>query len=665
MEAKPRAASHRPPAATPSATAGSLHPAKWGFFSPAMWVCLALIAVNVAVYAPVVHHEFTNYDDPEYVRLNPHLSGGLTWRNISWALTTGYQSYWHPLTWMSHMLDVQLYGLNPGPHHATNLLLHIANTILLLGLLHRMTGALGRSAFVAGLFAVHPLQVESVAWVSERKTLLSTLLWMLTLWAYVDYARRPRFARYLIVLFLFALGLMAKPMLVTLPFVLLLLDYWPLRRVPLGTPPSENQRPVSQLVLEKLPLLALAITSSVVTIVTQQRVGAVAGLDVLPLSSRIANALVAYTAYLGKMLWPARLAVFYPFQTLPAWQVAGAVAVLVVVSALVLRAAARHSYLLVGWLWFLGTLVPVIGLVQAGTQSMADRYAYIPFIGLFIMVAWGVPDLLAARRAIAATKSRSDATTGRGGDWGDAAKNRRGLRRMPLREVALPVAAALVILLCAIRAAGQVRYWQDSSTLWTHALAVTTDNYRAHNNLGNALADQGKVSEAIAQYSEALRILPNFVDAHSNLGIVLADQGRLDEAIAHYREALRGYPGFAEAHLNLGAALASERKIGEAITEYSQALRIRPDYADAHYNLANALASQGKIDEAIAHYREAVSISPGFALAHSNLGMLLARQGKVGQAIPEFSEALRINPNDPTARRALDQLTNRSGGSGR
>ena len=617
----------------PCAAADSAHTsARWGLFSPAMWVCLALIAVNVAVYAPVVHHQFTNYDDPEYVRLNPHLSAGVTWRNVSWALTTGYQSYWHPLTWMSHMLDVQLYGLNPGPHHAVNLLLHIANTILLFGLLHRMTRALGRSAFVAVLFAVHPLQVESVAWVAERKTLLSTLLWMLTLWAYVAYVRRPRLTRYLIALLLFALGLMAKPMLVTLPFVLLLLDYWPLRRLSLDASRSENQRSVSQLVLEKLPLLALAVASSIVTIVTQQRVGAVAGLDVLPLSSRVANALVSYTAYLGKMLWPARLAVFYPFQTLPAWQVAGAAAGLAVVSALVFRVAARHPYLLVGWLWFLGTLVPVIGLVQAGTQSMADRYAYISFIGLFIMLAWGVPDLLAHR---------------------------------PVAQVVLPAAAALAILACAVTAAGQVRYWQDSSTLWMHALAVTTDNYRARNNLGNALADQGKVSEAIAQYSEALRILPNFVDAHSNLGILLADQGRLDEAIAHYREALRGYPGFAEAHLNLGAALASQRKIAEAIAEYSEALRLRPDYADAHYNLANALASQGKIDEAIAHYREAVSISPGFALAHNNLGMLLVREGKVGQAIPEFSEALRINPQDATARRALDQLTNRSGGSGR
>jgi tetratricopeptide (TPR) repeat protein len=585
------------------------HSTAWSAFSgQARWVCLALIAANLIVYASVWHHGFVNFDDDDYVTANPVVLRGLTWHGVAWAFTTEHAVNWHPLTWLSHMLDVQLFGLDPGPHHLTNLLFHIANTLLLFGLLNRMTGALGRSAFVAGLFAVHPLHVESVAWVAERKDVLSTFFWMLTLWAYVEYVkrpdlRRPGLRRYAAVLLFFALGLMAKQMLVTLPFVLLLLDFWPLGRVGMGSNPaggsalsSDRWATAVRLGWEKLPLLALSVVSSVVTFVIHQRGGAVIILSAIPLNLRVENALVSYVAYIGKMLWPARLAVLYPYaQSLPGWWVAGGFLVLMGISVVVIRAASRHPYLPVGWFWYLGTLVPVIGLIQVGDQAMADRYTYVPFIGLFIIVAWGVPDLLV---------------------------------RWPLRRIVLPAAASLLILACAITARGQLQYWENSTTLWTHALAVTTGNDIAHNNLGAALADQGKTEEAIAHYSEALRIKPDYADAHNNLGVALAGEGKLDEAIAHYSEALRIRPDYADAHSNLGIALANQGKLDEAIAQFNEALRIKPDSAKAHNNLGVALASQGKLDEAIAHFTEALRIKPDYTDAHKNLGVALVQQGQ-------------------------------------
>jgi Flp pilus assembly protein TadD len=569
--------------------------------------------VNLIVYASVRHHDFVNFDDDDYVTANPVVLRGLTWHGVAWAFTTEHAVNWHPLTWLSHMLDVQLYGLDAGAHHLTNLLFHIGNTLLLFGLLHRMTGALGRSAFVAGLFAVHPLHVESVAWVAERKDVLSTLFWMLTLWAYIEYVKRPDLRqssrrRYAAVLLFFALGLMAKQMLVTLPLVLLLLDFWPLGRVGIGPNPAGGWAPArdgwataGRLVWEKLPLLALAAASSIATFVIHQRGGAVIILSAIPLQLRIENALVSYVVYIGKMLWPAGLAVLYPYpQSLSAWSVAVAFVTLTGISVAVIWAAPRRPYLPVGWFWYLGTLVPVIGLIQVGDQAIADRYTYIPLIGLFIIVAWGVPDLLV----------------------------RWPLRRVVLPKIALPAAACLVILACAITARGQLEYWEDSTTLWTHTLAVTTRNNIAHNNLGATLADQGKTDEAIAHYSEALRIKSDYADAHNNLGVALADQGKLDEAIAHYSEALRIKPGYSDAHSNLGIALADQGNLDEAIAQFTEALRINPDSAKAHNNLGVALASQGKLDEAIAQFTEALQVKPDYADARNNLELALARRGK-------------------------------------
>jgi tetratricopeptide (TPR) repeat protein len=589
---------------------------------------LGLIAINLVVYVPVRHHEFINFDDPQYVVENRLVREGLTWAGVAWAFTTGYAGNWHPLTWLSHMLDVQLFGLDAGAHHLTSVLLHVANTLLLFGLLYRMTGALLRSAFVAALFAVHPLHVESVAWVAERKDVLSTLFFMLTLHAYAAYTRRRRPAGYALVLGLFALGLMAKPMLVTVPFVLLLLDYWPLARARSATRRG--------LVLEKLPLIALAVASSVVTLVVQQRGGAVKGLDVLPLGRRLANAVVAYAAYLGKTVWPAHLAAIYPYPaSLPWGWVAGATFGIIGVSVLALRAARRYPYLPVGWLWYLGTLVPVIGLVQVGGQPTADRYTYIPLVGVFILAAWGTADLVARR---------------------------------PQWRLAVAAAAGMLVVGCAAVARRQVQYWRGSIALWEHAISVTRENYRAENNLGLLLSREGRPAEAIPHFVEALRIKPDFAEAHNNLGFALADQGRTREAIAHYTEAVRLIPAYVEAHNNLGVALSGEGRNDEAIREFQEALRLDPALAVSHNNLGAALAKQGRLEEAVRHFSEALRLDPDYAdarrnlaLAHNGLGAALADQGRLEEAIAQYSEAVRLGPDLPDGHANLAAALAREG----
>ena len=579
----------------------------------AAWIALGLVGVAIAVYLPVVHNDFVYYDDPKYVTENAVVLRGLTWPGIRWAFTTGTDANWFPLTWMTHMLDVQLYGAHAGGHHVTNLVLHVISTLLLFGVLYRMTGAMGRSGFVAGLFALHPLHVESVAWVAERKDVLSTLFWMLTLWAYVWYVRKPQLKRMLLVLLTFALGLMSKPMLVTLPFVLLLLDAWPLNRL--------SERSIRQLIVEKLPMFALAIASSIVTFIVQRKGGAVGGLEAYPLVLRMGNALMSYVGYIGKMFWPARLAAFYPYpETLSTGAVLGAAVILAAISFLAIRSARSRPYLIVGWLWYLGTLVPVIGLIQVGNQAMADRYTYVPLIGLFIIIVWGVYDLL--------------------GQW-------------TLRRIVLPVTGALALASCAIIARAQVQYWKNSSALWTRALDVTDDNYVAHNNLGLALAGQGKIDEAIEHYNEALRLRPNYATARTNLGAALAKQGKSADAISNYTQVLKTKPDLPEAHVDLGAALASQGKVDDAIAQYNEALRLKPDYAEAHANLGLALASQGKVDEAISHYRQALRLKPGFVEVYNNLGYVLATRGQWDDAIRQYNEAIRLKPDFELARMNL------------
>ncbi|MBU4345666.1 MAG: tetratricopeptide repeat protein, partial [Proteobacteria bacterium] len=613
-------------------------------------VCLFLVLTVLAVYWQVGDHEFVNYDDNDYITENQQVQAGLTLKSIAWAFTSTHASNWHPLTWLSHMLDCQIYGLNPRGHHFTSVFFHILNSILLFLIFKRMTGAFWKSAFVAALFALHPLHVESVAWAAERKDVLSTFFWMLTTGAYILYVENPGIKKYLLTILLFTLGLMAKPMLITLPFVLLLLDYWPLGRFQVRKPEAaqrSEEKPqkdtkskkrksrkgsaknavqakkttrsdcqwslVLKLIQEKIPLFVLAAVSSVVTFFVQQSGGAVESLDALPLAVRISNSIVSYINYIIKMILPHNLAVLYPHPGMPpVWQVAGACLLLVFISFIAVKTLRRYPYFAVGWLWYLGTLVPIIGLVQVGLQSMADRYTYIPLTGIFIIIAWGIPDLVAKWR---------------------------------YKKEGLAAASAILLSILMALTWFQLRHWANSITLFKHAINITANNSVAHNNLGNALKDQGKISEAIKHFTEALRIKPDYVFAHNNLGNALKDQGKISEAIVHYYEALRINPDFGLAHNNLGNVLADQGKISEAIKHYTEALRINPNHADAHYNLGNVLFKEKKVDEAIGHYYEALRIKPNHARAHNNLGSAFVQQGRISEAIKHYTEALRIRPD--------------------
>jgi hypothetical protein len=499
-------------------------------------ICLGLIALTVVVYAPLRNYGFISLDDPQYVTNNPYVAHGLTSSGVRWAFAAGESFYWHPLTWISHMLDVQLYGLRPGAHHVTNIVFHVANTVLLFACLYRLTGARGRGAFVAALFAVHPLHVESVAWVAERKDVLSTFFLLLALWTYVDYAGRPRRNRMVVVAVFFGAGLMAKPMVVTLPFVLLLLDYWPLKR-------AENLRAWIPLVVEKLPLFALAIGSLALTVTVQHAPGAIVALKALPLSDRIGNALVSYVQYIRDAVWPTRLGPFYPFTMPSGLAVAVAGLTLLLATAVAIRVARRAPYVTIGWAWYLGTLVPVIGLVQAGNQGRADRFTYVPLIGLFIIVAWGGHAIV---------------------------------RRWRSGVIALPFAAGITVAACAVMAGVQVRYWKNNVTLWDRTLRVTTGNYRIENLLGVALSDEGKLPEAIEHYANALKIWPEDPEAHNNLGTARIEQGRTDDAIHEFSAAVRVRPYDATFRYNLAVALDAGGRRAEAIRELRTALTMNP-----------------------------------------------------------------------------------------
>jgi tetratricopeptide (TPR) repeat protein len=609
-------------------------------------LCLALAAITFAVFGQTLTHEFINFDDNRYVSDNPMVAQGLTFKGIVWAFTHFYANNWHPLTWLSHMLDCQLYGLNPGGHHLTNVLLHTATVIALFLVLRQMTGALWRSAFVAAVFAIHPLRVESVAWVAERKDVLSGFFFMLTIGAYVRYARRPWSpVRYGLVLLLFAMGLMCKPMLVTLPLALLLLDYWPLQRVEPGK--------LSGLVKEKLPLLALSAASCVATLLAQTEAIHSSGSFSLPL--RLANALAACSVYLGQMVWPTGLAVYYPYpyNGLPPWEVALAAMLLAGLSAVAIWQRRKQPWLLMGWLWYLALLLPVVGLIQVGRQAHADRYTYLPQIGIYVAVTWMVAE------------------------W-------------RLSRVALGGLMAGVLALLMVCTWKQTAYWQTSEILWARTLACTTDNDEAHFNLGNAFSQKGRIDDAIAQFQQALQIRPDYTEAQVDIGNILLQTGRVDEAIASYQSALQISPDSAVAHCNLGNALRQKGKEGdamaefqktlqiepgyapayvdignillqngqvdEAIASYQSALQISPDSAEVHYNLGNALRQKGGVDEAIAHYQNALQINPEYLDAHVNLGTALGQKGRAAEAITQFQQALQISPTDPKAQNNMAWL---------
>jgi tetratricopeptide (TPR) repeat protein len=591
---------------------------------PIAAICLLLITSTLLAYWPVKHHELTNFDDDNYITENSHVLTGLNAANVRWAFTTYHASNWHPLTWLSHMLDCQLYGSNPVEPHLTNLSLHILNTLLLFLLLARITGTVGRSGLVAGIFALHPLHVESVAWVAERKDVLSSFFFLLTLWAYAEYIRsRSEIVEsaknkasykavlvYFLALFFFALGLLSKPMVVTLPFVLLLLDWWPLRRPAIST--TWTIKGWMALVVEKIPFFALSVASCVFTYIAQEHGGAVMTFESISLEDRISNALIAYCRYLGKTLWPQHLAAFYPFPgEWPFITALGATALLATITVLAVMYWRRRPYFAVGWFWFLGMLVPVIGLIQVGLQSMADRYMYLPMIGLSIAAIWGLADLTTSL------------------------------------HVPKLISSAVGILVLGVWFSVtqlQVLVWSNSHTLFEHALAVTPNNFVAQHNLGLADATQARFRAAIDHFNKAIALKPDFARIHNNLGFTLYTTGKIDEAIAEYQEALRMQPNVAQAHNNLANALMKKGERDAALQHYAEAIRLNLDFAEIHYDYANALAAAGDLDQAAHHFAEALRINPTFAAAENNWGVALINAGRLEEGAAHCAAAAKARP---------------------
>lgn len=625
------------------------------------WIAAALFVGTLLLFARAIPHDFVNYDDPDYVTENAHVRGGLSVENLGWAMKSGEASNWHPLTWMSHLEDVSLFGMNPHGHHAKSVMWHALNAVLAFLALRRLTGALWTSALFAALFAWHPLRVESVAWVSERKDVLSGFFWFAVLWLYAVYAERRRggvvgarvWSVYALMLVAFGLGLMAKPMLVTLPCVLLLLDFWPLRRTPwtentvsTGGGAAQKIEPVGWLVLEKVPMLALVAISSRVTFLVQQAGGAVS--DALPLDARLANAVVAVVRYLGKFFVPVDLAVLYPHPG--HWATGKVLGAFLLVAALTAGAIwqwRRRPWLAVGWLWFLGTLVPVSGVVQVGLQSMADRYTYLPMLGVQLALLWTIRDGL----------------------------------KTPGARTAWAWVGAVALVIFSVATLRQLRVWQNSDTLFTHAIEATSDNFVAHdnrglhrfkagrieeamvdyreslainpgymnanNNLGHALAEQGRSAEAVPLYRVALKAAPNNLEVHNNLANALSDVNQLDEAMEHYDFVLTRRPNHANALNGSGVVLAMKNRLPEAKARIEQSLRLAPDNASAHNNLGNVCSMLKQGDEALAHYRRAAELNPKEPHTLYIIGALLNEQGKFGEAAEVLQRSLALRPNHP------------------
>jgi protein O-mannosyl-transferase len=660
-------------------------------------IYLLLLAAIAVVFGQLRHYELVDFDDLAYVTANPKITAGLTVDSVVWAFTRAHEGYWSPLTWLSYMADIQFFGVHSGALHMTNVLIHAATTCLVFAVFMRMTRARWPSACVAALFAIHPLHVESVAWVAERKDVLSAFFWFLTIWTYLRYVERPSPMRYVLVAAAFACGLMSKPMIVTLPVVLLLLDFWPLGRFadarsaalkgpPYASPGLSGLQSVGRsaglsafakatadrrslgggwsgarsdlaLVLEKLPLLSMALVMSAITFVVQRNAGAVVSLGSASPVTRAANAVVSYAVYLLEMIWPRGLAAIYPYPlAVPLWHAALSTVVLATISILVFRAARRFPYLAVGWGWYVVSLLPVIGIVQAGPQARADRYTYVSMVGIAVMVACGLTD---------AVRGRSLA-----------------LRRM------LGAATFMALAIYAALAWRQVTYWKDTETLFRRAIAVTSGNYVAHEGLGSALRHQGRVDEAIVEFRHAIALYPRYAEARNNLaealivqkhpdealthvtealrvnandagfhlnrGIALNMLGRPDEAEAEYRAAISLSPGLASARSGLGAILTGKGRYDEAMSELTEAVRLDPNDATAHYNIGTILASRGRMDDAIAEFTIVVRLTPNDVKARNNLGSALAAAGRMDEAIAQFSEAVRLRPDLADVRNNLD-----------
>jgi protein O-mannosyl-transferase len=567
-------------------------------------ICVGLTVITLALYLPALWHGFVNYDDQQYVTDNPRVQAGITWNGFLWAFGF-YAGNWHPLTWLSHMMDCQIFGARAWGHHLTNVLLHVANTLLLFFFLDRTTKATWRSAAVAALFAWHPLHVESVAWVAERKDVLCAFFWMLTLWFCARYAERPSATRYLAALGIFALCLMAKPMAVTLPFVLLLMDYWPLKRISDSPFQIQNFR---RLVTEKIPFLILSVIGCALTIHAQQI--AIVSTAGLTMSHRAAHTLAAYDHYFWAMFFPHNLAVYYPYVIhLQPTVIIFSGAVVVFMTILSLVNFRSRPWFMVGWLWFLGTLVPVIGLVQVGDQAWADRYTYLPLIGLFIPLVWLVVEII---------------------------KNKAALQ--------LLAAAGSIAMLAATSV--QLSYWRNTQTLFEHANKVTQKNYLAITMLGSLYAQENDYNKAIACYQQAMAWQPDFPEAHFFMGAALDKEGRTDGAIVEYQKALWFKPTQEQTHIFLGIALGGQKNYAGAITNYEAALAINPDSAVAENNLARIFHTQGKFDEAIVHYQAALNIDPTLALAHNNLGILFLQKGLLADGTRQLRAALQLDPTN-------------------
>jgi protein O-mannosyl-transferase len=616
-----------------------------------LYVCLALVAITWFVFGQTLRHDFVNFDDHVYVYGNPQITQGLTADGLIDAFTHTHARNWHPLTTISHMLDCQLYGLQAGWHHFTNVLLHTVAVLLLFLVLNQMTGAFWQSAFVASLFAIHPLHVESVAWVSERKDVLSAVFFMLTLGAYMRYVRKPSVGRYLTVALFFALGLMSKPMLVTLPFVLLLLDYWPLGRIRSQMSGVRRQRPrlsslafasqpsrkatarqavVSGLVKEKIPFFALSALSCAATFLAQ--VYSTEAIEQLPFMWRLNTAAVSYIAYIWQMFWPARLGAFYPHPNdqLPFWQVLLAIAFLISVSLLAILWRKERPYIFTGWFWYVGMLVPVIGLIQAGEQARADRYTYLPQIGLYVLITWGITDLMAPT-ITRNFSSRSAATGLQPITCGSPGLRTNGPHGRGYKPFCAAIAAAIIVAL-SWRAFVQTSYWKNSEMLWNHTLAVTTNNDMAHNSLGDLFLRRGQWDSAISHFKTALEIRSrNASAAHYNFGGALIEN-------------------------TLASALARKGRLSEAIGHYEKAIKLRPDYGDPYFNLGSVLFQQGRTDEAIAQWQKALATQPNDASFHTALGNAFLQRGLQKDAIAEYEHAARISPHDSMARNNLAWL---------
>ncbi len=600
-----------------------------------LFIFIALAAATIIAYELIRHNGFVGYDDNEYIVKNQHVAGGITQQSVTWAFTKPYASNWHPLTWISHMLDCQVFGLNPLGHHLVSVAFHIVNALLLFWILKRISGSIWASAFVAAVFAVHPVQVESVAWASERKTVLSGLFWLLTMAAYVRYTRQPAFGRYILVLLVFSLCIMTKPIVVTLPLVLLLLDYWPLKRIggrrtEDGRREEEGQKTsLKWLIIEKIPLLAMSAFLSVMTFVSQKSGGAMSTTEHMPLDYRIANTFLSYIKYIGKMIWPSGLAVYHPHPRTSFSDAAVVICTLlfVLITIFSIYMGRRKRYISVGWLWYVGTLVPMIGLVQVGAQAIACRYMYLSMVGLLIIVAWAVKDLVESRFHL---------------------------------KVIAAVSAISVLSVFIILTRMQVGHWQNTITLFEHTLNVTKDNAAAEHNYGHALSEAGLLDEAAIHLNRAVQLVPEFVEARNNLGKLYLKQGKISEAIDCFTELAKRKDAPAEVHYSLASALLMQKRYDEAISQLSIVLELDPSNAHAPSAMAVALMSAGRTDEAIACFNKYLRLNENSTELHYNLAVALTMQKKYDEAIRHFTRVTELDPNNAGAlnglARTLDNL---------